>query len=721
MTTFDMSQVLSPQPSNLQSQTSAGIGGETNPKQQDAYITKGTSTSLVDIFGKLFASTSNLGSSNQSSVNQNGKTSGSSNGLVAQTATLPNPSGSIDSIVGNNSKLVGDLKANDPLLTPSTNTSSSSQPKPTAGTSQNADQLIFPDGFMKSILDYGAKPNDGIDDTAAIQRALDDDRRDANGKSIHDDYHGRPKALYFAAGTYDVSDTIDWTGSSVTLQGAGSGATIIKLKDNASGFNDPAAPKAVIKTPEGNTSFYQNIYNLSIDTGKGNGKAIGIDYISNNVGAMRDVKITSGDGTGFAGLAMDRFAPGPCLIKDVEINGFDNGIRVTSAEYGPTFENITLKNQKVAGINNVYGTLTIRGLSSNNSVPVIKGTSWAGMVTLVDANLQGGASNVSAIETEGEIYVRNLTTSGYQSAIKYKGTVVPGTTQTEYASNSYDLFGGSKQSLNLPVKETPTYQDNNMANWGRFETRWYGDTGGLQSLLNSGKSTIYFNAGQYYSFDEAVVEVPDTVQRIVGFSSVVNGDGRGKNGGGIKFVVKGNSSNPLTIEGFNYGVKVEQNSARTVVLKDGEYQYNSSPGAGDLFLENVATGQLKIQSKQNVWARQYNNEYDGTKVINDGGNLWTLGIKTERKGSVIESKNGANTEVLGGFILPTTDFSAEDKKKAVFTSTDSNTSLVYRVRPYNPDNSYSIQVEETRNGQTRQKLSNKSDQEFVSLFSGKKA
>lgn len=337
---------------------------------------------------------------------------------------------------------------------------------------------------------------------------------------------------------------------------------------------------------------------------------------------------------------------------------------------------------------------------------------------------------MSAIETEGEFYGRNINTSGYQSAIKYKGTVVPGTTQTEYASNTSQLFDGSKQSLNLPIKETPEYHDNNMANWGRFEPRWYGDTEGLQPLLNSGKSTIYFpfnyrvnnedKNGAYFSYNETVVTVPASVKPIVGFSSVVNGDGNGKNGGGIKFVVEEGSSDPLIIEQFGYGVKVEQKSSRSVALKDGFYQYTSIPGAGDLFLEDVGVEPLQVQPKQNVWARQLNNEYDGTKIVNNGGNLWILGLKTQRKGTVIESKNGANTELLGGFILPVAEFSAEAKSQAAFTSDNSNTSLVYRMRAYSPDYGYNIQVKETRDGQTRQLLTKNSAHEMISLFTGYK-
>ncbi|MDF5717179.1 MAG: DUF4347 domain-containing protein [Rhizonema sp. NSF051] len=581
-------------------------------------------------------------------------------------------------------------------------------------------QMNFPDGFMKSILDYGAVPDGKTDDTAAIQKALDDERLDANGNPLYspaDQYNGRPKALYFPAGTYLVSNTLNWVGCCVTLQGQGSGATVIRLKDNASGYDNSAAPKAVIQTPDGNMSFRQNIWNLSVDTGSNNPGAIGIDYISNNVGSMHDVTIKSDDGKGFVGVGMDRGWPGPCLLKNVEVDGFDYGIRVTSGEYGPTLENITLNNQGVAGINDVYGVLSIEGLHSTNSVPVIQGTSWAGTVTLLDADLQGGASNVSAIQTEGELYARNITTSGYQSAIRYKGTVVPGTSQTEYTSNTYQLFDGSKRSLNLPIKETPEYYDSNMDNWGRFETpNGYGDTSQLQSLLNSGKSTIYFPFNKYFSYDEKVVTVPASVKRIIGFSSVVNGEA-GINGGGIKFVVDGNSSDPLIIEQFGYGVKVEQDSSRPVALKDGSYQYTSSPGAGDLFLEDVNIEPLQIQPNQNVWARQLNDEYGGTKILNNGGNLWILGLKTERTGTVIQSQNGAKTELLGGVILPSQQFSASDKLIPAFVSNDSSTSLVYRVLAYDPANNYDIQVEETRNGVKRQLLSSQIPLQ-VTLFTG---
>ncbi|MBW4498867.1 MAG: glycoside hydrolase family 55 protein [Scytonema hyalinum WJT4-NPBG1] len=698
-------------------------------KSQDVYRTMGASplSTGTDISNGLMQS-SNLNPPFDPAVKDT--TVSSAADPLPQSASLLYDSGSSDSLIGN-------LSDNSFPQSRAASIGSDST-VPDSGQTYNTtleNPINFPDGFMKSILDYGAKPDDGIDDTAAIQKALDDGRRDANGNplfSVPDQYNGLPKALYLPAGTYDVSDTIDWVGCNVTLQGQGSGKTVIRLKDNAAGFSNPAAPKAVIQTQDGNMAFRQNIWNLSVNTGNNNSAAIGIDYVSNNVGSMKDVTIKSEDGKGFVGLGMDRNWPGPCLIKNVQIDGFDYGIRVTPTEYGPTFENITLNNQRVAAINNVDGALTIRGLHSNNSVPVIKQNSWAGMVTLLDANLQGGAANVSAIETEGQLYARNITTSGYQSAIKLQGVVVPGATQTEYASNTSELFDSPNKSLNLPIKETPEYQDNNMDNWGRFDAGAYGDTSRLQSVLNSGKSTIYFpfdhsayengaileKNGVYFSYNETVVTVPASVKRIIGFSSVVNGAGEGINGGGIKFVVEGDSSDPLIIEQFGYGVKVEQKSSRPVALKHGNYQYTSSPGAGDLFLEDVNIEPLYVQPNQNVWARQLNDEYDGgTKITNNGGNIWILGLKTEHDGTVLETRNGGKSELLGGVINPAHKFSAQEKQQPAFINKDSSTSLVYRHINYDPDYTYDILIEETRKGEKRQFLATQLPL-LVPLFTG---
>jgi Pectate lyase superfamily protein len=555
---------------------------------------------------------------------------------------------------------------------------------------------VFPSGFIAADVKtkYGAKGDGVTDDTAAIQAALDDDR------SEDQDFFGKPKALYFPAGTYLISNTLTWKGCCMNLQGQGAGVSIIKLKDRANGFGDRNKSKPVIQTIDGNMSFRQNITDLTVDTGKNNPGASGIDYISNNYGSLWNVSIRSGDGQGKVGLDMSRQWAGPCLIKNVQINGFDYGIVTKNLEYGPTFEQITLQQQKVAGILNDGNTLAIRQLQSINSVPAIQNREQVGMIIVVDSNFQGGAANVSAIENNGYLYARNVTASGYHSAIRHKGTVVAGASVTEYVSDKiYKLFDSPKRSLNLPIEETPVFEDKNLDNWTKFVPKWYGDTEALQEALNSGKATVYFPFGAYFSHDKKVIKVPASVRRIVGFSSVING-------GGIVFRVEQNSDKPLIIEQFGYGVAVEHASPRTVVIKNGGYEYKDFPKSGKLFLEDVGIS-LRINYPHQVWARQLNVEsLDAAriKIKNKGGTLWILGLKTEGKGAVINTTNGGKTEVLGTLIYPVQEFNAIEKKEAAFISNNSSQSLIYSVSAYEKIRNYDIQVEETRNGVKRQLL-----------------
>lgn len=564
----------------------------------------------------------------------------------------------------------------------------------------------LPADAMPSVKTFGAKGDGVTDDTLAIQAALDAGRRNPDGSPTHGDYFGRPKALFFPPGVYLVGGTLDWTGCCITLQGAGSARTTIRLRDSAPGFGDPAAPRPVIRTPGGNMSFRQNVRDLTIDTGSGNAGAVGLDYIANNSGSVTDVTIRSGDGRGARGLDLTRQWPGPALFKRLRVEGFDVGIAVRHAEYGPTFEQISLSGQRVAGIENRGNTLAIRGLTSANSVPAITSAeSWSSII-LLDATLSGGAPTSAAVESAGYVYARNVTAQGYRAALRVKGADVPGLSVGEQISGQvFKLFDDAPpRSLLLPVAETPAAPADPPAAWGKFTAANYGDTSRLQALLNSGASTVYFPAGGYLSFDERAVTVPATVRRIVGFSSVINGDAAGVNGGGIRFIVEGDSAEPLTVEQFGYGVTVEQRGRRPVALKYGKFAYLAGPGAGDLYLEDVEIGPLNLVAGQRVWARQLNDEYGGTKITNPGADLWILGLKTERAGTVIETTAGGRTELLGTLIYPSRPFSAEEQGRAAFISRDSAMSLIYSESVYCAGCGYRIHVEETRAGVTRRLL-----------------
>jgi Pectate lyase superfamily protein/FG-GAP-like repeat len=587
--------------------------------------------------------------------------------------------------------------------------------------------IVFPSGFMKSIKEYGAAGDGVTDDTAAIQKALNDGRRDANGSPLFnqpDELNGRPKALYFPAGTYLVSDTVDWFGCCVTLQGQGAASTIIKLKSGAAKFQNPAAPRPVIRTENGNMSFRQNIWDMQILSGAGNPGAIGLDYVANNSGAVRNVLIKSEDGAGISGLELTRNWPGPNMFKNVHIEGFDYGIRVNYIEYSQTYENILLKNQRVAAIKNDGAVMAMRNIVSYNKVPAIKNDGYGtGLITLLDSKLLGGNSSVSAIETssakQAYIYLRNVNSSGYQSLVRNDGVVLPGLSAGEWYSSSkvYSLFTNTPTAsmLKLPVQNTPAFHDNSLVNWAAVTCAGYDCqvSTQLQHALDSGKSTVYFPFGIRLVYNELTVFVPSTVKRILGFSGVINTDANGINGGGIRFVVQGDSAEPLVIEQFGYGVKVEHRGKRPVALKHLLlYEYKALPGAGDVFAEDVQMDGFTIQASQRFWGRQVNNERrDATKIINYG-TLWILGMKTEGQQTVIDARGGF-TEYLGGLVYPATS-DLQPGEIAFKLSSGAQASLLYSNIVYTTRN-YDVQIEENRAGNPR-RLNTSAAPERTRLF-----
>ncbi|NEO98886.1 MAG: hypothetical protein F6K58_09450 [Symploca sp. SIO2E9] len=584
------------------------------------------------------------------------------------------------------------------------NQSQSAQPE--NDSDKVAREKLFPNdvGWIDVKRDFGAKGDGITDDTEAILQAI---------KAPYKDYT-RPKVMYFPKGTYLISDTLQLTGGRytccVTFQGQGKDTTIIKLKNNAPGFGNPDNPKAVIQTRKGNEAFRHYFRGLTVHTGSSNLGAIGIDYVSNNRGSIKDVAIKSGDGEGKVGLAMTREWPGPSLIKNVDIEGFDYGIQIRHPEYGLTLEHITLRNQKVAGILNQQNTIAIRGLKSNNSVPVIQNRQ-GGLVIVLDGDFRGGSSSVSAIDSKAYLYARNITASGYRSAIKHKGNVVQGSSHAEYISHQvYSLFDSPKHSLQLPIEETPSFHENELNNWANVR-----DYPSIQAAMDSGKSTIYFPRGNYKV--SGIINVPATVRKIVGFESFINLNKDLK----AIFQIQEDSEHPLIIEGLLFSsVIVEHMSSRSLAIKHcAGPKIHNSQGVGKLFLEDVQIN-LYLDYPQDVWARQLNSEVI-RKVTNKGGNLWILGIKTEKKGTVIETTSGGRTELLGTLIYPFQKFNEEDKKEAAFINNESNQSLIYSVSAYGANRNYRIQVKEIRNGETKLFFTKDMPSRAMPLFVGYEA
>jgi hypothetical protein len=585
--------------------------------------------------------------------------------------------------------------------------------------SAQAQLITYPGNFWShNVKDYGAKGDGVTDDTKAIQAALNANRKGVDTGGKLDYFHSWPKTLFFPKGTYLVSDSLVWIGQSMMIIGQGRGQTIIQLKNNASPFRNASKPKAVIKTPDGIHQFRNYIRDLTINVGSGNPGVIAVDFVANNSGGLVNVEIKSNDRQGKVGISMTRYAPGPCMLSQVSISGFDYGIKTDKLEYSITLENIVLTGQKVAGIENNGNILMIRKLNSTNSVPVIRNVGGPGMVTLLNSTLRGGSSSRSAIENNaGFLFARSIATSGYRSAILNKGSVVSGTSVSEFNSGSVSsLFTSPGKSLNLAIEETPEYHNNDMSKWAQLSSPgWYGDNRTWQSTINSGKPVIYWQAGRYLAYNRTYT-VPLTVRKMMGFGAVINtGDQFG-----VKLQIKEGNENspPLIIEHVGYGVTIEHLCKRLVVIKHCKLNdYISSTASGKLFLEDVELHKfVTIYPQQKVYARQWNNEADKRRIWNKGGMLWIMGMKTERKGYVIKTTNCGRTELLGGLLYPTKPFSSSDS--AAFICENSKQSLIFGTSSYISGGMYPTLVREKRSSTTRELKNTGLQGRFISLHVG---
>jgi hypothetical protein len=575
-----------------------------------------------------------------------------------------------------------------------------------------SESIVFPeDAGVLNVLDFGAIPDDDIDDTAAIQAALN---FEASSNRI----------IYLPAGTYLVSERLDWPQGNrpglehkrTILQGENRDSTIIKLQDNALEYQDVDNPQAVIWTGTRPAQRFRNaIRDLTINTGTGNPGAIGVQFIANNQGGIRNVAIISEDGQGQVGLDMKYTDEiGPLYVEGLHIDGFDYGIQTYWQTASITFEDISLENQNVLGWENSGQAIFIRGLKSNNSVTVLKNVKdRPSSVTLVDANLvgTGDAYDRPAILNQKSMFLRNIQTTGYGMSVEHddKGRGnEPGVFEPtidewlSHGSEPTSLFESPNVSLNLPVENIPEQEWDPLSEWvsplefGGLPNDNQDDTAAIQAAIDSGATTVYLPNG---SWDiSGTLALRENVRRFLGTEARLQSDSE------AVFRFEEGDQPLVRVERLEMqgNIDIIHASSRDLVLSSlimsGRY---SNTGTGDLFIEDVVGGPFYFKD-QNVWARQLNPETDTqetddpAKIVNDGGTLWILGLKTERPGTIIQTTNGGQTEVIGGFIYST----GGEKVDPAFINDESSLSLIGVIERNFNRNPFVTWVEETRNGET---------------------
>ena len=558
---------------------------------------------------------------------------------------------------------------------------------------------------------YSAKADGLTDDTDALQRAINE-------------HTGRGHLLYFPRGTYLVSATLRWpkkfggrdNWGKTFLCGESREASIIRLKDAT--FADAKKPEAIMWCGGfGSADWFHNyVENLTFDVGAGNPGAIALQFYSNNSGGVRDCRFIAGAGSGFTGLDLaHRDMNGPLLVRNCEVIGFQRGIATAHAVNGQVFENIALRGQTQVGFVNEGQAISIRGFTSESAVPAL---STYGALCLLNAKLTGtgdaGRHPAIVNYNGGRIFLRDVKTTGYARALadmqtpdfaaayRIKGEDKPGTLGpdiAEYCSQpATSPFPSPPTSLRLPVKETPEVPRDDPKTWANVDDFGADPTGkadsaaAIQKAMDSGATTIFL-PGSYNV--RTVVMIRGKVRRVVGLGGMIN-YGKGLH---PDFRLADGDAPVVSIEHFaNIHGGLEVDTRRTLVLRsvqDCDITSTARAEGAEWFFEDVVTHRLALK-KQKLWARQLNIENEGTHLSNDGGDVWVLGYKTERGGTLLDTRGGGRSEVIGGFSYTTT----AGKLAPMFVNENSSVWAFFSEVCFNGD-PFAVRIVETRGGETK--------------------
>ncbi|MEX2382038.1 MAG: glycosyl hydrolase family 28-related protein, partial [Opitutales bacterium] len=537
---------------------------------------------------------------------------------------------------------------------------------------------------------------------AKMINLVDDLGAVGDGKTDNTDVFRRMVAMegysfFLPDGVYLIRETVSY-GQRIfkILEGQSRDGTIIRLMDNAPGFDNPTKPKAMFVTGQPPAiRFRTSMRSLTFDTGNGNPGAVGLNFYVNNQGSVRNVRIRSGEGgkqPGRIGLAMNLDMVGPLLVRDLLVEGFDIGIDIKMAVNSVTLEDITLRGQREVGIQNWQNLAFIRKLRSENDVIAVRNSGPAAVLMLADSILigTGKASEKPGIVIthEGSAnFILRTDVEGYRVAIKDEpsGEEVPVGRVDEWSADPPAmLHAGTGRMLHLPVKELPEIPwEHDFSKWAdvtAFGANPYDDEDdapAVQKAIDSGATVVYFPQAfgepkkkkPMYIIDSSIT-LRGNVNRLFGneqFFKVgptilaMNAEGEPFSIPEDKPLFRLDPKGPkqVIIERFGKHLGQNYNNPFLVLDVNRDVVISSSSGVGNviqkgpgvLYADDIVAPAWKIRKGAELYAWQFNLEGDHDyKFDNDGGLVWCLGLKTEHMGPTILTRNGGKTEVLGAHL-----------------------------------------------------------------------
>jgi hypothetical protein len=587
--------------------------------------------------------------------------------------------------------------------------------------------VVWPDQVnILNVKTFGAKGDGVTDDTRAIGAAI------AAAESQ------RPVPVYFPEGVYLISDTLKRTDkeghptNALNLLGASRDRTTLLLANSAAGFGDPKAPKPMVLTSshlwqtmptaggkdwlgkgEGNQAFSNYVANLTIDVGAGNTGAVGIDYLANNIGSIRNVRIVDRSGAAAVGISMTRKWPGPALLSHIEIDGFDVGIDIAQREYSITIDILTLIGQRQVGLRNRSNIVAIRKLSIRDVPSPVENLEAEALMVVVGGDFSAGPRHdpaVPAFVNEGHLHLRAVLLHGFRAT--FPGVPAQrGPIAGVFKANA--KLAGCDGPLPLPLRDVPAWTSPSETNWvsvrafGAIPNDGADDTDAINRAFSSGNPAIVFPYGVYNV--SGPLRIPNTVTRVLGLHSELRVKAKRWSEPLVRIDGEGD---PVFIESL--GIGSEQDPAMTLIAHMGSRQLivrdiwspmaesvvvDRQSGGGELFVENICCGRIIGAGKRDIQARQLNTEGATTpRIVVDGTPLSILGLKTEMAATIIDARNGAVAEVLGGLLYPVRPVPAT---LPAFRLNDAQMLLAYAESGYSPGMTYTVQIDDRRRGSSQ--------------------
>ena len=554
------------------------------------------------------------------------------------------------------------------------------------------------------VTDFGARPDDGNDDTEAFQRAfaavLELQGKDETAGAF---------TLFIPAGVYNISDTLayadDADDGALNLVGEDRATTILRLNDNAEGFHDRDQPRPIIQfwteeenrnVPGGGMAFHNYVRNLTVDSGSGNPGAVGIDFYNHNTGGLRNVTIRSGDGAGVAGLSFAGLRSGVGLHWNVRIEGYKVGILADGRDFnGYTLRDIELVNQTRAAIDlQTTMWITIHRLRYEGPAPLLEMNSRHSTLNLIEVEARNtGGRPVEPIDyRNGTLFLQDVKLIGYDldelslQSYRLEGdTLVFGLNADTVGSalpdfehlNAHHLFPAEPWLVKPPAPvEYPSWpQAGDDVRVIRPTDSPTQNRRNIQEAIDAGATDLFLQRA-FYEVD-GPIHLRNNIRRLHGgFGQLrarpplATADSQD-----IAILIIEDRPETVIIEAFGkvgggFTPNIINRSSGTVIIRDvffnnaRDRHYHNTGQGGTVVFENVKTRNnqrltgmadlptVTFRNGHRVLGWNFNPEQQqALSIVNDGGSMWIAGGKFgEREGPIILTKNGG-TSILHGIWL----------------------------------------------------------------------